>query len=92
MNKKKKRPIKCKQVPGGKLGDYVWMGLYITRHPLNKKFWAVRDVGDFGPSIEGYFRTLSDCCDAIEDWLRKRDLSRKLEKRKHFRVIDGGSE
>lgn len=71
MPKDKNRPYKVKQCRGGKLGDYVWNGF--TRHPEDKKFWAVRDVGDFGPSIEGKFKTLSDCCDAIDDWHIARD-------------------
>ena len=80
MGRNPKRPYKCKKKAGGRLGEYVWMGLFITRHQEDKRFWAVRDVGDYGPTIEGKFKTLSDCCDVIEKW-------HKVKNKKHLRLV-----
>lgn len=80
------RPIRVKNCKGGKLGDYVYLGLFIVRSDCGKCWW-IKDYGNYGPSIKGDFKKLSDCATAIETWLKERDRKRSVKNRKHLKLL-----
>ena len=78
-----------RRVVWDKVWPYFYLGRYIKK-AQDKKMW-IHDIGGTAEGKLGWseqtYRTLHDVCVAIEEFQKEVARKRKVEKRKHLRLV-----